>query len=727
MRYIYFAGGEWMKKIIAVLLGLLAVLFAAQTARAEDKKYYLDEIPMYVDVPHFPWVVTRDVTDGDSSLDYLGCTIEELREMMEDNGYNLIAGSGTGSFMYFVLSSESDHPDFNTLSKTELEQLLEGVRQSCIDSGATWIDGFVYQYNQTKFICMEISETSDGEPICTRQYNTVYNGKYISVGVRVFDSEIYNDSFRTVLENMVDSVWFGEELPPVKESLLTEGEHHIFYLEEPGLEITIPGGFAAFTRDMDPAHPNFAQMGYTWEYAMESMEKGDVYLDALTPNGNLELLVISAEFPAEDLRFLSEIQLQEVLQTRKKQLEEAGAQRISAKVFEHHQAKFLQIDYSGDLGWTTGYAREYYTLYADKIINIALASYHGKLTAEQETVLAGIINNIHFGTEPEENEPAAPAPKYTDDLTGLVISPPNLWMENPISAPNAGLSMQFTFSANTDKKIRIYSRDLFHDKVLEKLIPDFEPETCTRSDAGHELLTAEIVAEFLGCDVAEVFPTRYGGREYFRADIITTIKVGGKQQPVPACALVRIENGYLYMFQYIGATDDGSFLNFRKMVAKAVYPTDLPKETEPVPMPELPLDTKEPDVPSTSVPEENTTVMAGKDILWMVVPVLALAVIGICIFAVSKNKRRRIAGPCDPWEKPEHRVEGSMTRRSVESTKPEVISELSAPEPSGSEPVRDVPDGIVYCRKCGTQLSTTHRFCHKCGTENILFRTEEQK
>lgn len=711
-----------MRRILAVLLGVLAVVFSAQTAHAEEyTTYYLNELRVSVDVPKAEVIVTRDIADGDPCLAFYGCTAEDMRKLLEETSNYLTAGDWNGSYRFHVMSSESVSTEFNDCTDSELAGALEVVKENYIQSGATWIDGFIFEHSQTKFICLEAYETVDGSTTYTRKYYTFYDGQYFAVCLYSYSGEITQE-FRDILKHMAESVRFGADPPPVEPQPevkpLAGEEFQTFYLRESDLEITIPGSYVVFTRDTDPEDPNFERMGCTWEQVTESMENGNVYLDALTLDKNMELLVVTVDYPYGDFNDLSESQIKESIQIRKKRLEDDGMKWISAKVFEHHQAKFLQIDYSYDFGWTVGYAREYYTLYADKVITITLSSYAGKIPAEQEALLAGIINSVYFGTEPagDSKESSRPVPQYRDELTGLIVSPPNLWNERPASRQDSALSVQFTFSANAQKKIQIYSRDLFTDKVLEKLFPDLDRETLPRSNAGHELLTEEIVAELLRCDVSEVGCARYGGREYFRADFRTSTKVNGKQESTPTCALVRIENGYLYIFQYIGETTDGSFLNFRKMVAGAVYPSGLSEE-EPVPEEEAPPDAGETDVPEIEVPPANTAADAEVlDAVWTYLMVAFLAIIAviICVLIGVRSMRRcttdavKVPAERDPWERTDRKTPEEMP--AVESVAGELAVDAVG-EASETEGV------IQFCRNCGFKLLPDSRFCSCCGTK----------
>ena len=575
-----------MRRLTSLLLGMFAMFFVTQIAHAEEyTTYHLNELTLNfeIDIPANTHIITRDTPEDDPIFAKIGTTGEELLGYMEGNNIYLDIVFQDVLSEIVVIMSQSAISDFSELDEDYFDTIRESMTGSSSLMGMTNYETCDYTREPLRYIVSTFEVEQDVLPSYRKQYYTAYKGTALHFLLISYSPEDLEEQSE-VLKQIVDSVRFvddpsAEEPQSDTEPLGSKG-YQVLYLERPDLEITLPAEFVAFTRGMSPDDPAFAQMDYTPEYMAQILESGELYLDAIAPDGSCEVLVMTIDYPYGDLNYFSDVQVEDVLKSRRELFESEGSEWIDGKVIQHYQAKFLEIDYSTKYGLTTLYAREYYTLYDDKIISITMTSMTGELTREQKDILSEIIRNLQFGTESTAEDTSftsSLSTKYRDSQTGLGLTIPTLWEEANIGKKNPDYTAKFTNELYPDSPITLAVQDLYGSGRWQTLWPELSVDG--REEVDHALLTGEVVAELIGCEVSQIASTRYGDREYFRILWYPSVKVSGKMEKKPACTLVRCENGYLYVFQYVGEVNDPGFSQFRRMVAKAAY-SDVPEDTE---------------------------------------------------------------------------------------------------------------------------------------------------
>ena len=85
-----------MKKT-AFLITLLTLIFSLTIcAHAASDTYYIEEQGMQITIPSDYYVFTRDISDSDPALDYLGLSKTEVVKLLEEEGAYLAAFSSDG-------------------------------------------------------------------------------------------------------------------------------------------------------------------------------------------------------------------------------------------------------------------------------------------------------------------------------------------------------------------------------------------------------------------------------------------------------------------------------------------------------------------------------------------------------------------------------------------------------------------------------------------------------
>lgn len=158
---------------------------------------------------------------------------------------------------------------------------------------------------------------------------------------------------------------------------------------------------------------------------------------------------------------------------------------------------------------------------------------------------------------------------YTDSLSGLHITLPDGWDE--MHAKNADMSNDIYFTASEDMPIiALYVIDIYEEakaqadlKQLLKRIPG------DRFSYDNSMLSKEIMAETQGWDEDKIATILVGGREYFSFQVEEVAENG---DVTVANSLIRMENGFCYVFFFYGPDTHPRYDDFLAMVADAEYP-----------------------------------------------------------------------------------------------------------------------------------------------------------
>ncbi len=184
-----------------------------------------------------------------------------------------------------------------------------------------------------------------------------------------------------------------------------------YTLEELYLQVSLPEGFFAFTRDIDPADPHLNQ--FEDERAKDTLEayyqESGIYLDAYAEDGSCEILISMSEDSGTRRNFDFNRYSDEELLGFGQEIRDGAYEGITYTCHElhaHAQAKFLLLDFRLTEGDTTRYGRQYYTIINGQEISFSLYSLSGPITAPMTKALQQTLSGAFFTVvldEPEGN------------------------------------------------------------------------------------------------------------------------------------------------------------------------------------------------------------------------------------------------------------------------------------------------------------------------------------
>ena len=340
-------------------------------------------------------------------------------------------------------------------------------------------------------------------------------------------------------------------------------ECETYYIREMGMKIDIPEEFVVFTRDNVPTDSELAIWGWTLDEIRAYLKTNNLYLQAVNQDLSYEISISMVEKPLGYLNHFSENEISSALQSRKDLYTSSGDEWLGASVHHHQQTKFLKTDLKRFASGATVYAKEYFTIYEDKTISINLYSYVGEFDPSLDLKLEQIIDSVRFDSKPEYSL----SREYCDEESGAVFQIPEGWRLIPHNTDFEGTQFcpmfvphVFFLLTCTD----IYSEYLEY-YAERNTTPPFE----TRAEFDRIYSTRESACDTFNCEADDVQTVEYGDVVYYYTKSQRTLEQNG----TPVVYLTRIENGYMYFFQYYGDKENTCYPGVEQMLAGAVYPT----------------------------------------------------------------------------------------------------------------------------------------------------------
>lgn len=433
-----------------------------------------------------------------------------------------------------------------------------------------------------------------------------------------------------------------------------------YELDDLGMSIEVPSGHVVFTRDIKSNDPNLIAYGLTKEGMSSLMLERNIYLNAWDKDVNYEIIITMMDSPFEDFNQFSSTTLAALISSLSSEYENAGITYIKSDIYQHDQAKFIKIYVSQPNSGSTAYGLQYYTAYNGKAISITLQSYSGVIDSNKEAIIQGIIDTVRFDTEPHfSSSPVqTQAFTYTDRDSGMSFTVPSNWVETPMNKEREYIDAKFTSNLEDGLSIIFTSEDVLGDS-FQSNIPSLAKHAVSRSAIDNSMFTKADAAAMWGIPEKDVSMVTYGGKEYYSAEVVSSGSAYGFTLSMPIVYLLRIENGYMYLFQFGGSRNSKYFHDFESLVSSAKYPEYESLE---------------------AVGNQGL----GANLLLAIIVLAALCFLAIFIYRFATKKR-------------------------IGSDHPKAEDPPAFEE---NPPVR-------FCRKCGLELTAGSNFCGRCGTSVV--------
>lgn len=471
-------------------------------------------------------------------------------------------------------------------------------------------------------------------------------------------------------------------------------ESTTYDLEELGVTIDIPNDYIVFTRDTPEDDPNYAAYGLTKESMDELFDQRSIYLNAWDADIQFEIVVTMAESSFADFSTQSDTVLTALSSSLDDVYEDLGYAFLKADIYPHRQTKFMKIYAQEKQSNNPVYTLQYNTTCNAQSINITLRSFSGEITEEKEDILRNIVDTVNF----QNVEPPSPdweeteSFEYKDPKTGISFSVPANWVEKPLSGDREFIDAKFS-PTQEDGLLILYGSIDYWTKLRE----DAKLEL-TRASINNSLLTEEHVAPFVDDPRAEnvqISKVTYAQKEYFQIKATTHVKTEVFNLSFPIVYLIRLENGYLFYFQFLGADSGPYFEDFISLINSVQYPF---------------VD----DTSADSVLSPTAQMTSGVSTAMTAAGVIAIILAVLFFVWVFRHKSSGSATT-------EQSVSISPGSASADPTEDlpmtQQIDATEAPDQPEPGPAQEEGPAVLVCRCCGAALPFDSIFCHKCGTK----------
>ena len=533
-----------------------------------------------------------------------------------------------------------------------------------------------------------------------------------------------------------------------------------YNLVELGMSIDIPSDHIVFTRNMNEDDPNLDAYGLTKDGFLSLMTERSIYLNAWDVDVNYEIIVTMVDSPLEDFSQQSDTTLTTLAASLGPEYKNAGITLTDYEIYQHSQTKFIKLHISQSNNGSTVYGVQYHTVCDGKAINITMQSYAGKVSSANETILRDIVDSARFdaATLTLDNPTQTAAFSYTDTDSGMTFTVPANWVQTPMHEEREFIDAKFSSNLEEGLCIIFASEDVYGSEELMSELTEAERKQISRRDIDNSIFSKADIAEMYRCSEGDVSMVSYGGKEYFFAETKQTTTAYGLTLTLPVTYLLRCENGYMYMFQFMGTKDNEYYNDFKSLVSSAVYPTvesdwDIWDQFSlgnlllslmvTIAIYSLPIFIYRYAVKKEPVERRKAkkiTIIYGIcAVIVMIVLMSAIngsGTIGGAIFLWSwVNYRVLIGGKVrkkratSTHQNYNANIQNQLTELQneepiiTEAAKMEnedvltneiVISELN---PEFAEESDETIPQISFCHKCGTKIIDGSLFCHRCGTK----------
>ena len=338
-----------------------------------------------------------------------------------------------------------------------------------------------------------------------------------------------------------------------------------YVVSEMGISLDIPDEYIVFTRDMDKSDAALSDYGISKDELMEQFTAGNIYLNAVRPNGNEEIVVTMEENIISEFNGLGETWLLTLASTLKDGYEEYGISVSSYDIYHHPQLEFIRI-YFNTTDKTT-YGLQYYTIYGGQAMNFTMRSYEGPISGSQERTIQNVVDSVelHFYVPTKTPVEETPAFVHTDPDTGTTFTVPANWSVQPFSKERDILDIQFSCAEDPALLIAYASNDIWSELSF------FEKLFMSREKTEDILSSTAQVAEEYGVPESSVSKMTYNGETYFIVEAPYTTDLYGTSFTATVNQAIHVEDGWMYMFNFYGDASNPHFDDFEKLLKSIEY------------------------------------------------------------------------------------------------------------------------------------------------------------
>lgn len=208
--------------ILAVIMCAMIVCAFAFTAFAESTAYEISELNMSIPVPNDMLVLTRKSTKNDPFFKKFKLNYDDTMSQLKDGNIYLEAVTEDSSLTLTVTMTKTQDSteigSYNSLSDEELSNIMKKLREN-----KAYKDASPVEYNDIKYICLNMSYKNGKKTVKAQQYNTVMNGENINITMLAAPGKKLTAANKETLKDIVS------ETSILTDSFFTRNRNLILY------------------------------------------------------------------------------------------------------------------------------------------------------------------------------------------------------------------------------------------------------------------------------------------------------------------------------------------------------------------------------------------------------------------------------------------------------------------------------------------------------------------
>lgn len=336
-------------------------------------------------------------------------------------------------------------------------------------------------------------------------------------------------------------------------------------VSEMDLSLEIPSEYIVFTREMEKDDPAWLDYGISKQDLMDQFTARHIYLNAVLPNGNEEIVVTMEENIITEFNGLGDTSLLMLASSLKDGYEEHGIFVSSYDIYHHPQLEFIRIYFNTED--KTTYGLQYYTIYGGQAMNFTMRSYDGPISRTQENTIQNVVNSIdlHFYVPIKSPFEETPAFVHIDPDTGTTFTVPANWSVQPFSKKREVLDIQFFCEEDPALMISYASNDLWTELTF------FERLYMNRLKTEELLSSTEYIAEMMDIPESEISKKVFNDEDYYFIETSYATEMYGTNFSGKINQVIHIEDGWAYMFNFYGESGNPHFDEFVQLIKSVEY------------------------------------------------------------------------------------------------------------------------------------------------------------
>lgn len=462
-----------------------------------------------------------------------------------------------------------------------------------------------------------------------------------------------------------------------------------YHLDELGMSLDVPMGYTVVMRDMDPRDPALENFSMTSEEITALMEENDIYLDILCEDPAFEFTVTMQPSEANGLEQFDEATLKSVEEAMAEQYASNGFAVNSQERRTVGETTFFRALCSGLQDGFETQILQYYTVHDSQAVTLTLR-YEGEEIPETfRTFEKELIDSVRFDDAPPPAEPF----EYLDSETGVRFVVPAGWVEvSMIPELYTEEQKQWIRAIFGNAEPPVMSIIYGRGDLMEEM-PELFKMFADRSMIDMEAVSLDDLVEALPYEVRSAETQNIAGRDFYVLEVSGTTSVAGMDVDFTETDVIRIENGYEYIFVFAGTADDPRYPEFLTLVENAEFPKAEAAEAVPEAA-EEPTETPPLISPAPEAEDVETPAPAEKKKGVPLLPiVLGLIAIGAIVGVAARGKKKK----------------------QVQQTAYAVPAPDAQAAPAPTEAPEESQKRV--CAACGADLAEGEDACPYCGTK----------